>query len=60
MKSPLKAKSPQKIQAGDQRPHWDPQAHASWQRKVSGGKVVRTDDILARNRADRPLISKRK
>lgn len=42
------------------RPRWDPEAHARWQKKVAGGKVVRTDEILAQNRADRIFISKKK
>jgi antitoxin (DNA-binding transcriptional repressor) of toxin-antitoxin stability system len=37
----------------DNRPWWDPEAHARWQKKVAGGKVLRTDQTLARNRADR-------
>ena len=42
------------------RPRWDSEAHARWQRKVAGGKAIRTDEILAQNRADRILLSKRK
>jgi len=37
----------------DDRPRWDAAAHARWQKKVSGGKIVRTDETLSRNRADR-------
>jgi antitoxin (DNA-binding transcriptional repressor) of toxin-antitoxin stability system len=44
----------------DNRPWWDPVAHARWQRKVSGGKISRSDEALARDRADRPLIGKGK
>jgi antitoxin (DNA-binding transcriptional repressor) of toxin-antitoxin stability system len=42
------------------RPRWDAEAHARWQKKVSGGKTFRSDEALARSRADRPLIRKRK
>jgi antitoxin (DNA-binding transcriptional repressor) of toxin-antitoxin stability system len=42
------------------RPRWDPEAHARWQKKIAGGKVIRTDEILAQNRADRSFISKKK
>lgn len=42
------------------RPRWDPEAHARWQRKVFGGKMLRSDEALARSREDRPLIRKRK
>jgi antitoxin (DNA-binding transcriptional repressor) of toxin-antitoxin stability system len=41
------------------RPRWDPEAHARWQEKVSRGKISRSDEALARSRADRPLIRKR-
>ena len=42
------------------RPRWDPEAHARWQRKVSGGKISRSDEALAQARADRVLIGKGK
>jgi len=42
------------------RPRWDAEAHARWQKKVFGGKMLRTDEALARSREDRPLIRKRK
>jgi hypothetical protein len=35
-------------------------AHARWQKKVAGGKILRTDEALARNRADRSFKSKSK
>jgi antitoxin (DNA-binding transcriptional repressor) of toxin-antitoxin stability system len=44
----------------DNRPRWDAEAHARWQKKVSGRKISRSDEALARSRADRPLIRKRK
>jgi antitoxin (DNA-binding transcriptional repressor) of toxin-antitoxin stability system len=44
----------------DNRPRWDAEAHARWQRKVAGGKIIRTDEVLAQNRADRSFISKKK
>ena len=42
------------------RPRWDPEAHARWQRKVSGGKISRSDEALAQSRADRVLMRKGK
>ncbi len=36
-----------------QRPRWKAQAHARWQRKISGGKLSRSDDALAASRAER-------
>ena len=42
------------------RPRWDMEAHARWQRKVSGGKISNSDEALARARADRVLIRKKK
>jgi len=47
------AQSKKESVAGGQRPRWDAEAHARWQRKVSGGIISSTDEILARNRADR-------
>jgi antitoxin (DNA-binding transcriptional repressor) of toxin-antitoxin stability system len=44
----------------DNRPRWDPEAHARWQKKVAGGKISCSDEALARARADRPLMSKSK
>ncbi|HEX4263054.1 MAG TPA: hypothetical protein VH597_01840 [Verrucomicrobiae bacterium] len=44
----------------DSRPHWDPEAHARWQKKVAGGKISRSDEALSHARADRILIGKRK
>ena len=42
------------------RPRWDPAEHARWQRKVSGGKLSRSDAALAAGRADRIFTSRRK
>lgn len=42
------------------RPRWDADAHARWQKKVSGGKISSSDAALARGRADRVFASKRK
>ena len=42
------------------RPRWDAEEHGQWQKKVSGGKVSRSDAALARARADRVFINKRK
>lgn len=36
-----------------QRPRWDPDAHARWQRRISGGMLPRSDAALAAGRADR-------
>jgi antitoxin (DNA-binding transcriptional repressor) of toxin-antitoxin stability system len=35
------------------RPRWNVEEHARWQRKVSGGKISRSDAALARSRAER-------
>ena len=42
------------------RPRWDPEAHARWQRKVSGGKLSHSDTALAASRAERTLSTERK
>jgi antitoxin (DNA-binding transcriptional repressor) of toxin-antitoxin stability system len=42
------------------RPRWNAEAHARWQKKIAGGKVVRTDETFAQNRADRSFSSKKK
>jgi antitoxin (DNA-binding transcriptional repressor) of toxin-antitoxin stability system len=44
----------------DSRPRWDAEAHARWQKKVSGGKISRSDAALAKGRADRTFTSNRK
>jgi antitoxin (DNA-binding transcriptional repressor) of toxin-antitoxin stability system len=45
---------------GPKRTRWNPEAHARWQRKVSGGKLSRSDAALAAARADRSLTTRRK
>ncbi len=35
------------------RPRWDPQEHARWQRKISRGRISRSDAALASSRAER-------
>jgi len=45
---------------GPKRSRWDPEEHARWQRKVSGGKLSRGDAALAADRADRSFTSRRK
>jgi antitoxin (DNA-binding transcriptional repressor) of toxin-antitoxin stability system len=45
---------------GPKRPRWDPEAHARWQRKVSGGKLSRSDAALAAGRADRVFTARPK
>jgi antitoxin (DNA-binding transcriptional repressor) of toxin-antitoxin stability system len=43
-----------------QRPRWNPQEHARWQERVSGGKVSSSDAALAESRAERVFAKKRK
>ena len=43
----------------NQRPRWDANEHARWQKKVAGGKSSRSDAALAESRADRTFTSKR-
>jgi len=45
---------------GPKRPRWNPEEHARWQRKVSGGKLSRSDAALAAARADRAFKPGRK
>ena len=40
------------------RPRWNVEEHARWQRKVSSGKISRSDEALAKSRADRVLTAK--
>ena len=42
------------------RRRWDVQEHARWQRKISGGKVLRSDAALQASRAERALGGGRK
>ena len=42
------------------RRRWDAQEHARWQRKISGGKVSRSDAALQESRAERAVSSRRK
>jgi antitoxin (DNA-binding transcriptional repressor) of toxin-antitoxin stability system len=42
------------------RPRWDMAEHARWQKKVSGGKISRSDAALAPARAERVFTSKSK
>ena len=42
------------------RPRWNAEEHARWQKKVSGGKLSRSDAALAAGRADRTLTGKSK
>ena len=46
--------------APPERPRWNVEEHARWQRKISGGKVSRSDAALAAERADRIFSRKRK
>jgi antitoxin (DNA-binding transcriptional repressor) of toxin-antitoxin stability system len=45
---------------GPKRSRWNPEEHARWQRKVSGGKLSRSDAALAAARADRAFKTGRK
>lgn len=45
---------------GPSRSRWDPEEHARWQRRVSGGKLSRSDAALRAARADRGFASRRK
>ncbi len=40
------------------RSRWEPEEHARWQRKVSGGRPSRSDATLQDARADRALTTK--
>lgn len=40
------------------RSRWNPQEHARWQRKVSGGKLSRSDAALTAGRADRAFTTR--
>ncbi len=46
--------------AGPPRSRWDPEEHARWQRKVSGGKLSRSDAALQNARADRAFTTRHK
>ncbi len=41
------------LTAASQRPRWDVEEHARWQKKVSGGKRSRSEVALGKSRADR-------
>jgi antitoxin (DNA-binding transcriptional repressor) of toxin-antitoxin stability system len=45
---------------GPKRSRWNPEEHARWQRKVSGGKLSRSDAALAEARAERAFKTGRK
>jgi len=46
--------------ADPKRSRWNPEEHARWQRKVSGGKLSCSDAALAAARADRAFTKGRK
>lgn len=46
--------------AARKRPRWNMEQHARWQRKVSGGKISRSDAALAKGRAERVFSGKGK
>ena len=45
--------------AAPKRPRWDMAEHAQWQKKVSGGKVSRSDAALTASRDDRTFSGNR-
>lgn len=45
---------------GPKRSRWNPEEHARWQRKVSGGKLSRSDAALAVDRAERVFVPRSK
>jgi antitoxin (DNA-binding transcriptional repressor) of toxin-antitoxin stability system len=45
---------------GSKRSRWNSEEHARWQRKVSGGRLSRTDAALEVARADRALTTRRR
>ncbi len=45
---------------GPRRARWNPQEHAHWQKRVSGGKLSHSDAALAAARADRAFTTRRK
>jgi antitoxin (DNA-binding transcriptional repressor) of toxin-antitoxin stability system len=46
------------VQTEVRRRRWDPEAHARWQKRISGGRISRSDTALAEARAERKLLSK--
>ena len=46
--------------AASQRPRWDAEEHARWQKKVCGGKMSSSDAALARSHAGRRFAAKGK
>jgi len=48
------------VAAANKRPRWNMESHARWQKKISGGKISRSDAALAQNRADRVFTGKHK
>jgi antitoxin (DNA-binding transcriptional repressor) of toxin-antitoxin stability system len=46
--------------AAGKRPRWNVKEHARWQKKISSGKISRSDAALAQGRADRAFTGKRK
>ena len=44
---------------GAKRPRWNVEAHARWQKRVSGGKISRGDAALTESRADRNFSGRR-
>lgn len=46
--------------AACQRPRWNAEEHAQWQKKVCGGKISQSNAALAQNRSERALTRKSK
>jgi antitoxin (DNA-binding transcriptional repressor) of toxin-antitoxin stability system len=44
---------------GPRRSRWNPEEHARWQRRVSGGKLSRSDAALEVDRADHTFTTRR-
>lgn len=45
---------------GPRRSRWNPEEHARWQRKISGGRLSRSEAALAVARADRAFTTRHK
>jgi hypothetical protein len=48
------------VSAAAKRPRWDMEAHARWQKNVSGGAMSRSDAALGASRAGRTFGGKHK
>jgi antitoxin (DNA-binding transcriptional repressor) of toxin-antitoxin stability system len=48
------------VTADARRTRWNVKTHARWQQRISGGKTSRSDEALAKSRADRVFSGKLK